>query len=305
MKIAITGGSGLVGKALSQFLIENGHEVFILSRTKKNHTLSSNPRYISWLNDEDQPELELVGVNTIVNLAGATINSRWTATGKARILNSRIKAVNEISRVIEALPTKPTVFINASAVGFYGTSETAVFTEDSANQKKDFLSETVTAWEAAACKINSHGVRTVFCRFGVILDQKEGALPKMVLPYRFYSGGTIGTGRQWVSWIHIKDVIRGILFIIETEKITGAVNFTAPEPVRMNEFGKTIASVLNRPHWLPVPELALRMLLGEMSTLILEGQQVLPEKLVDNGFSFHYPQLHQALQEIFLKSKTV
>lgn len=298
MKIAIAGGTGFVGNALTSFLLQNGHDVIILSR-KDASSPAGNLRTIRWLNEEDRPETELEGVEAIVNLAGATINSRWTQKRKAEIITSRISAVNEIKRIIQNLRRKPRVLVNASAVGFYGTSEDDTFTEESPSIGEDFLADTVKKWESSASQIEHLGVRTVLCRFGVILDQNEGALAKMVLPYRLFAGSTIGTGKQWLSWIHIKDVVRGIQFAIEDSTVSGPVNFTAPEPVRMKEFGKELAQALGRPHWLKTPSIGLRLLLGEMSMLILEGQHVLPEKLLNHGYAFSYPVLPEAVRDIF------
>lgn len=298
MKIAISGGTGLVGQALSTELIRNGHEVFILTRSKTN--ISANPQFVQWLNDGDQPENALEGVDAIVNLAGATINNRWTDEYKHKILESRLRATSEINRIIEELNQKPTVLINASAVGYYGTSMTAEFSEQSA-QGNDFLAETVARWETAASAANNLGVRVVLCRFGVILDKKGGALPRMALPYKLFGGGTIGSGQQWLSWIHIKDVVGGIMFAIENKQLSGPVNFSAPEPVIMDQFGKTLAKVINRPHWMPVPSVMLKLLLGEMSILVLEGQRVLPEKLLSAGYVFLFPHLQDALNDIFNK----
>lgn len=298
MKIAISGGTGLVGQALSTELIRNGHEVFILTRSKTN--ISANPQFVQWLNDGDQPENALEGVDAIVNLAGATINNRWTDEYKLKILESRLRATTEINRIIEELNQKPTVLINASAVGYYGTSMTAEFSEQSA-QGNDFLAETVARWETAASAANNLGVRVVLCRFGVILDKKGGALPRMALPYKLFGGGKIGSGQQWLSWIHIKDVVGGIMFAIENKQLSGPVNFSAPEPVIMDQFGKTLAKVINRPHWMPVPSVMLKLLLGEMSILVLEGQRVLPEKLLSAGYVFLFPHLQDALNDIFNK----
>jgi uncharacterized protein (TIGR01777 family) len=299
MKIAIAGGTGFIGKALTSFLLENGHEVTILSRKNESRHASTNPRFVRWLKDGAHPERHLAGVEAFVNLAGATINSRWTQNNKAEIVSSRISAVNEISRIIQNLHKKPCVFVNASAVGYYGTSEDKTFTEQSHSEGEDFLAETVKRWESDAMQMEEAGVRTVLCRFGVILDKNQGALSKMVLPYRLLAGGTIGSGKQWLSWIHIDDVVRGILFAIERDSLSGPVNFTAPEPVRMQEFGRQLAHALNRPHWLKAPSLALRLLLGEMSMLVLEGQRVLPEKLLKHEYAFSYPILKDALADIF------
>jgi uncharacterized protein len=298
MKVVVAGGTGLIGRNLSDSLLKQGHEVIILSRSAKKAD-SASVQYVRWLNDGDQPEKELEGADAFVNLAGTSINSRWTKKGKNRIVQSRLTAVNEILRIIDHLALKPSALINASAIGFYGTSETETFTEKDRTPGGDFLADTVIKWEEAAVKAEQFGVRTVLCRFGVVLDQSEGALPQMALPYSLFAGGTVGTGRQWLSWIHIKDAARALQFVIEQEALSGPVNFTAPEPVQMKAFGKELAAVLNRPHWLPVPGFALKMLLGEMSLLVLEGQRVLPEKLLTHGFNFRYPSLHDALAEIF------
>ena len=159
----------------------------------------------------------------------------------------------------------------------------------------------VQHWEQHAEKASEYGVRVVYGRFGVILGKESGALPLMVLPYQLYAGGTVGTGKQWVSWIHVEDVARGILFAIEHEELSGAVNFTAPYPLRMKEFGQTISKVLNKPHWIPAPSFALKLALGEQSILVLEGQYVEPAILLQHQFQFLYPTLEQALKNIYKK----
>jgi uncharacterized protein len=300
MKIAITGGTGLVGKALSRKMINSGHEVFILTRNNASSNSSLNPKYVSWLNEGDQPEFELEGIDAIVNLAGATINSRWTDDYKRKILDSRLQATSEVKGIIKKLIKKPEVLVNASAVGFYGTSLTEEFTEQ-APAGNDFLAETVEKWEGAASQAEDLGVRVVLCRFGVILDKHGGALPRMVLPYKLFGGGKIGSGKQWLSWIHIQDAVSGIMFAIDNKDLKGPVNFSAPSPVTMDQFGKTLASVLQKPHWMPVPSFMLKMLLGEMSILVLEGQQVRPEKLLSAGYVFRFQNLKEALKDIFGK----
>ncbi|HIW31158.1 MAG TPA: TIGR01777 family oxidoreductase [Candidatus Paenibacillus intestinavium] len=296
MKIAIAGGNGFVGKALQSHLLEHQHEVFILTRNTKPYSPMEGVTYVNWLNGRDQPELQLEGVEAIINLAGESLNSgRWSTARKSRILNSRLSATKEINRIIAVLQHKPSVLLNASAVGYYGTSHTETFTEQQQMKPSDFLSDTVDQWEQEA---SNSGIRTVLMRFGVILGEHEGALPRMVLPYKLYGGGTIGSGKQMLSWIHIDDVVRAALYCISNPSIVGPVNFTAPNPVNMKVFGQMIGKVLHRPHWMPVPAFMLQLLLGEMSILILEGQTILPSSLLEHGFFFSYPTLENALQEL-------
>ncbi|WP_423801296.1 TIGR01777 family oxidoreductase [Neobacillus sp. SAB-20_R2A] len=298
MKIAIAGGTGFVGKALVHELIKNGHQVIVLTRNSNQD--GPSVQYVEWLQADSNPASSLAGTDIIINLAGESINSgRWTDQRKQTILNSRLEAVQELLKIMNELNPKPKAFINASAVGYYGTSFDKTFSEENEGSSDDFLSRTVMEWEKKAAKASEIGIRTVFCRFGIVLDQAEGALPKIALPYKSFIGGPIGTGKQWMSWIHIDDVVKAILFIIENETIQGPVNFTAPNPVTMNEFGQVLSKVLKRPNWLPVPSIALKTLLGEMSTLVVDGQRVLPNKLLESGYTFQYPDLKPALKNIF------
>ncbi len=300
MRIAIAGGTGFVGNALVKKLLEKKHEIFILTRNISHKQHSKNLNYVQWLNDDDSPEDVLESIDVFINLAGESINSgRWTEDRKKRILNSRITATKEVRRIISRLEEKPYTLINASAVGYYGTSQVETFTESSRKSGTDFLAETVRRWEEEAAKAEEFEVRTVFCRFGIILEKNDGALPRMALPYKLFAGGTVGTGSQWVSWIHLDDAVSGILFCIEHEQLQGPVNFTSPYPVTMKEFGQILGEVLNRPHWMPAPGFALKIALGEMSTLVLEGQKVLPEKLQSFGYEFLYPELKAALSDIY------
>ncbi|MDF2037993.1 TIGR01777 family oxidoreductase [Cytobacillus oceanisediminis] len=300
MRIAIAGGTGFVGNTLVKKLLKKKHEIFILTRNKSDKQHSKNLNYVQWLNDDDSPEDVLEGIDVFINLAGESINSgRWTEERKKRILNSRITATKEVLRIIGRLEEKPYTLINASAVGYYGTSQAETFTEASRKSGTDFLAETVRRWEEEASKAEEFEVRTVFCRFGIILEKNDGALPRMAFPYKLFAGGTVGTGSQWVSWIHLDDAVNGILFCIDQEQLQGPVNFTSPYPVTMKEFGQILGEVLNRPHWMPAPGFALKIALGEMSTLVLEGQKVLPEKLQSFGFDFLYPDLKAALGDIY------
>ncbi|MBP3967770.1 TIGR01777 family oxidoreductase [Bacillus sp. WL1] len=296
MKIAISGGTGFIGKYLSTFFIQKGHTVYILTRNKTTETFHPNLQYVQWT-----PNLQtfpLSSIDVVINLAGESINSRWTKKQKKAILNSRIQTTKGLIKQLQTLNIKPHTFINASAIGYYGTSETESFTEQHETPGDDFLANTVCSWEQEASKARSLGMRTVYARFGVVLSADGGALPKMLLPYQFYIGGTIGSGNQWLSWIHIDDVVHLIDFIIQKEEIDGPLNLTAPLPIRMKEFGETIAAIMKKPHWLPVPSFMLHALLGEMSILVLEGQHVLPSKAIEHGYQYTFPAIDHALQNI-------
>ncbi|SES36094.1 TIGR01777 family oxidoreductase [Salisediminibacterium halotolerans] len=297
MKIAVAGGTGLIGQSLLKRFITQGHDVVILTRNKSNKKAGEGLSYVEWLKEGTRPETDLEGIDAFINLAGENLNSgRWTEKKKAEILNSRIEASEESVRIIHALEKKPEVFINGSAVGYYGSSFTKIFTE-SDEPGEGFLADVVKQWEETAAKAPA-AVRTVYSRFGVVLDPYEGALRKMLPAFRFYAGGKLGTGEQWMSWIHVDDVAKAIEFCIENTAIDGPVNFTAPNPEKMKNFGRTLADVMNRPFWAPVPSLLLKGALGEMSQLVLSSQKALPKKLQAHGFVFDYPQLYGALDSL-------
>ncbi|VEF46868.1 NAD dependent epimerase/dehydratase family protein [Bacillus freudenreichii] len=303
MHVVIAGGSGFVGQVLQKKLLSEGNRVTILTRNPEKIRQTDRLRAVGWLKENSRPENETGNVNAIVNLAGESINGlRWTKQKKERILQSRMEATGEIIRLIDKLETKPQVLINASAVGYYGMSDTETFTEKSPGSANDFLADTVQKWERKASEASRYGVRTVFARFGIILG-REGALPLMALPYKLGIGGTIGTGRQWVSWIHVEDAANMIKFAIDTPSIEGPLNVAAPTPVRMKEFGKVLGNALGKPHWLPVPEAALKVILGEMSSMLIRGQRVIPEEAVANHYEYLFPELERALKDVFLKTK--
>jgi uncharacterized protein (TIGR01777 family) len=252
-------------------------------------------RYISW-RDLDYSVVAFEGVGAIVNLAGETINRRWTRKSKERILASRLWATSKLADYVERMNTKPQVIVSASGVGIYGTSESETFTERSPTRRSDFLADVVERWERVADRIS--GVRVVKLRLGVVFGNDGGAFQTMALPYRMGAGGRVGSGRQWLSWIHIEDLVRALEFCIETEAIAGVVNGVAPNPVTNDEFGRTLGTVLHRPHWLHVPAFAFRLLFGELSMLLLEGQRVIPQVLQDYGFEFNYPTLEKALRQL-------
>jgi uncharacterized protein len=307
MKVAITGGSGFVGSRLVKRLHTNGIKVFVFTRNP-NHAQKVFPQKV-------YPNVEIVAYtptlsgdwqsviascDAIVNLAGEAIGEgRWTSERKQEILNSRKSGTQKIVEAITNGDNKPSVLINASAIGFYGTSETETFDETSP-AGKDFLAEVCQAWEGEAQKVNAAGVRLVIIRLGIVLGM-GGALAKMIAPFKIFAGGPIGNGRQWFSWIHVDDVVSLIIEGLNKTEMSGIYNATAPKPVRMAELCSTMGKIMNRPSWLPVPPFALEALLGEGAIIVLEGQQVLPNRTQSSGFDYNYSSLESALTEI-LKS---
>ena len=298
MKIAITGGTGFVGRELTTLLVQKGHEVFILSRTP--HMALDGVNYVEWMTENATTEKRLEGMDAFVNLAGESINNgRWTQQQKNKIYSSRMQATEEVLRILTQLEEKPKVLINASAIGIYPASNVKQYTENSQETGTDFLACTVRDWELKAKTAEALGIRVAYGRFGIILGKSEGALPLMALPYKLFVGGPIGNGQNWMSWIHVKDVANALLFAIE-HKISGPFNVTAPDVKTMKEFGKILASILKRPSYFPVPAIALKIALGEKSQLVLEGQYVIPEVLIKNNFKFEFPNLKDALANIYI-----
>lgn len=297
MKIAITGGTGFVGSVLTDLLLQKGHEVFILSRSKQG--VKRGVTYVKWLTDEANPEIQLEGIDAFVNLAGESINSgRWTEKQKKKIYDSRMETTDEVLRIMMALTVKPKVLVNASAIGIYPASTSIRYTEKSIEVGTDFLARTVRDWELKAKHVEKLHIRVAIGRFGIILGKSEGALPLMALPYKLFVGGPIGAGDNWMSWIHVKDVAASLLFAIE-HPINGPFNVTAPHAKRMKDFGKILGTILKRPHYFPVPSFALKLALGEKSKLVIEGQHVIPQVLLNEGYSFHFTNLESALRDIY------
>ncbi|MGM9948834.1 MAG: TIGR01777 family oxidoreductase [Lysinibacillus sp.] len=297
MKVAIAGGTGLVGSRLCDMLKKRGDEVVVLTRSESK--MIDGIPHVKWLNGE-KPEAMLEGIDAFVNLAGVSLNEgRWSEERKKAIYNSRMESTEEVLRIIHSLAAKPEVLVNASAVGIYPTSTRSVYTEQSEEQATDFLGATVADWEQKANLARESGVRVCLTRFGVILGRDGGALPLITLPYQLFVGGTVGSGEQWLSWIHVDDVCRAIIHAMETPELDGPINFTSPNAKRMKHFGRTVGRTLNRPHWLPVPSIALKLALGEKSQLVLEGQYVVPEKLLASGYRFQFASLEDAIIDLY------
>ncbi|MEH7111330.1 TIGR01777 family oxidoreductase [Neobacillus niacini] len=297
MKVVIAGGSGFIGQKLMDLLLAAGHSIVILTRKEKKST--TKVQYVQWLAEGAAPETEIKNADAFINLAGVSINDgRWTKNHQKQIYDSRMAATDELLRIIARLPEKPSVLINASAIGIYPASLENVYTENSTDTADDFLGKTVRDWENKAKQVDIHSMRSVFMRFGVVLGKEGGALPLMALPYKLFVGGKVGSGVQWVSWVHVNDVVRAIVFALENHQLSGPVNVTSPAPVRMNDFGKTIGAVLHRPHWFPVPSFVMKTVLGQKSALVLEGQHVFPQVLMEEGFELKFPTLKSALEDL-------
>ena len=307
MKIAITGATGFVGTRLVEKLNTAGEEILVLARNtnkaKKLFPTSAFPKLEIVAYDAKQAgswQEKISGCDEVVNLVGEPIAEKWTPEYKQEILNSRQLGTKNIVEAIASADSKPGVLISTSAIGYYGTSETAVF-EETSPSGNDFLAQVCQAWEGEAEKVKQVEVRLVILRLGIVLDKGGGALAKMIPPFQMFAGGPIGSGNQWFSWIHREDLVNLIIETIKRPEIEGVYNATAPNPVRMNKLCQTLGEVMNRPSWLPVPSFALELLLGEGAKVVLEGQQVLPKKTEAAGFKYKYPQLKSALENILGK----
>ncbi len=301
MKVAITGATGFVGSRLVERLLAQGHQALILTRNRAAAARAfPNLEIVAYTPTiSGSWQDAIAGCEAVVNLAGEPIaESRWTSERKQEILNSRQLGTQKIVEAIANANPKPKVLINASAIGYYGTSETATFDETSP-PGNDFLANVCKAWESEAQKVKEAGVRLVILRLGIVLGN-GGALAKMVPPFKLFAGGSVGSGRQWFSWIHRDDLVNLILEALNRNDMEGVLNATAPNPLRMSEFCHTIGEVLHRPSWLPVPNFAVEALLGEGATVVLEGQQVLPKRTTSYGFKYEYPTAKPALAEILM-----
>ncbi|MDX2239055.1 MAG: TIGR01777 family oxidoreductase [Leptolyngbyaceae cyanobacterium bins.302] len=303
MKVAVTGATGFVGGRLVERLHAEGHQVLILARNAERATqLYPKSRFPAVEIVAYTPlqagawQTHLAGCDGVVNLAGEPISERWTAERKQSILDSRKLGTQTLVQGILPANPKPQVLVNASAIGYYGTSETATFDESSA-AGEGFLADVCRAWEAEAQRVKEAGVRLVILRLGIVLGM-GGAIAKMVTPFKLFAGGPIGTGKQWFSWIHRDDVVNLILYALTNPNVEGTFNATAPNPVRMAAFCQTMGDVMNRPSWLPVPAFAIEVLLGDGAQVVLEGQQVLPKRTQESGYQYQYATLKPALEEI-------
>jgi uncharacterized protein (TIGR01777 family) len=307
MRVIITGGTGLVGSALAENLVRDQHEVIVLSRSpeRKADQIPAGATAVKWDARSASGWGHLAeGADAIVNLAGENLAgegflpSRWSPSRKRTIRESRLNAGKAVTEAVENAEKKPRVVIQPSAVGYYGASGDEKITEEDP-PGEDYLARVCVDWEASTARVKEWGVRQVIIRSaGIILSKDSGALPRFVLPHRFFVGGPFGDGQQWHTWIHPADEVEVIRFLIDQEEAEGPFNVMAPNPVRDVEFGRTIGSVLNRPSWFPVPGFAMRLAFGEVADVVLTGQRVLPDRLQEFGYTFQFPQLEPALRDI-------
>lgn len=310
MRVIITGGSGLIGRALTENLTADGHEVIILSRRPEGVTgLPAGARAVGWDARTAAGWGHLAdGADAIVNLAGTNLAgerffpSRWTDERKRLIRDSRVNAGRAIVQAVEQAGQKPGVIVQASGVGYYGPCGDEIITED-APAGRGFLAQFAAGdWEPSTAPVEEMGVRRAIARSAAVLDPNEGALLRLLLPFRLFVGGPMGSGKQWFPWIHIQDEARALRFLIDNPQASGPFNLTAPYPLTNAGFAQALGRVLGRPSWLPLPGFILKLAFGEVSSVLLEGQRAVPQRLQELGFEFRFPTAEMALKDLLRPS---
>jgi len=299
MRVIITGGTGLIGRALVADLTKDDHETIVLSRRPERAAgLPAEVRVERWDAQTAEGWGSLAdGADALVNLAGENIAGRWTASRKRRIRESRLNAGRAVVQAVELAGVKPRVVVQASGAGYYGPRGDEEVVEEEP-PGSDFLGQLAIEWEASTAPVERMGVRRAVIRSGAVLSTEGGAFPPMLLQSRLFLGGPLGSGRQWLPWIHIADEVRAIRFLIENERAQGPFNLVAPYPLTSVEFNRALGRVMRRPAFMPVPAFALRLLAGEMSTVLLDGQRAIPRRLLDLGFAFRFPKAEEALRDL-------
>jgi len=307
LKILIFGGTGFIGRHLIPMLVSEGYEVLLFTRNPdsvaKYFMVKMNA--IGW--DTKSPEKiveHFKGKYAVINLAGESIGSKlWTKKQKNKILRSRLIITTAITEAINLSADKPVSVLQGSAIGFYGSQSDTQIDERSA-KGKGFLSDVVAAWEHVMNPINDDGLRIIYLRTGIVLGNNGGILPLVLLPFKLFIGGHAGNGKQWVSWIHISDVVQAIIFLLKNETAAGVYNLTSPEPLRMKDFARSAGKALRRRSWFHIPAFVLRLLPNEMADdLLLTSQRVIPERLMESGFQFNYKDAGSALRDLVDKNK--
>ncbi len=300
-RVVVTGATGLIGRRLCERLVARGDEVVVLSRggEKARSAVPGAAAYVRWHpTAAEEWVAALEGAHAVVHLAGASIfGKRWTPAYKETLRESRVMSTRTLIAAMEQMGQKPAVFACGSAVGYYGFRDDTKLDEQ-ATPGDDFLARLCVEWEQEGARAEALGIRTVLLRTGIVLDAKEGALPKMMLPFRFFTGGPILPGSQWFSWIHMADEVGLILFAIDDARVSGALNLAAPEAQTNRDFCATLGKVMGSPSWLPVPGFALSLALGEFGSMLTEGQRAVPRKAQDLGYSFAHASAEGALRDL-------
>ncbi|HLV36473.1 MAG TPA: TIGR01777 family oxidoreductase [Spirillospora sp.] len=307
MRAIITGGTGMIGSRLANSLAADGHDVIVLSRSPAlAKGLSPRVQVEGWDAKTPKGWGHLVnGADVIVNLAAANLAGdsffpkRWTAERKKQIIDSRLNTGSAVVAAIEAAETRPGVVVQASAMGYYGTHPNTVEITEDSPAGNDWPAEVCKQWEASTEAVEKMGVRRVIIRTGLVLSFEEGALARMALPFRLFVGGPFGSGQQPYSWIHPADAIGAIRFLIKDAAASGPFNLTAPNPLTNAEFARALGRVMNRPSLIPVPGFAFRMMFGEVATIVVDGQRVLPKRLLELGYNFQFTEIETALRDLY------
>lgn len=295
MKITLTGATGFVGRRLVNVLLSQRHELTILTR---NPLAGASPRYILWRSERENPPAEaFAGADAVIHLAGEPVAQRWSSAVKEEIRASRVDATKRLVDTLVQLPRRPVTMISASAIGYYGSRAEEELTESS-SPGSGFLEDVCVGWEEAAKRALEIGVRVVPVRIGIVLGRNGGALAKMMPFFRAGVGGKLGSGKQWMSWIHIDDLVSMMVFALHHTEVHSPLNGVAPNPVSNAQFTRVLAESLGRPAILPVPGFALKLMYGEMAGVMLASQRVLPAAALDYGFTFKYPSLESAIESI-------
>ncbi|KYQ97384.1 epimerase [Serratia plymuthica] len=296
MRILITGATGLIGSSLTQRLLSLSHSITVLTRDVQRAHERFGEQVSYWSTLQDQTSLD--GFDAVINLAGEPIaDKRWSKAQKERLCHSRWDLTERLAALINAGSSPPGVLISGSAAGYYGDQGQAVVTEDEAPHD-EFTHQLCQRWESLALQAQSDATRVCLLRTGVVLASKGGALAKMLPPFRLGLGGPIGNGRQYLPWIHLDDMVNGILYLLEHATLQGPFNMVAPYPVHNEQFAAQLANVLDRPAFLRVPAFAMRLLMGEAAVLVLGGQRAVPRRLEEAGFNFRFLELEQALDDV-------
>ncbi|CAI1540384.1 MULTISPECIES: TIGR01777 family oxidoreductase [Serratia] len=296
MRVLITGATGLIGSSLTQRLLGLSHQITVLSRNVQRARERFGEQVSYWSTLQDKPSLD--DFDAVINLAGEPIaDKRWSKAQKERLCHSRWDLTEQLVKLINASSTPPGVLISGSATGYYGDQGQAVVTEDEAPHD-EFTHQLCQRWESLALQAQSDATRVCLLRTGVVLAAKGGALAKMLPPFRLGLGGPIGDGRQYLPWIHLEDMVDGIVYLLDHQTLQGPFNMVAPYPVHNEQFAAQLANVLDRPAFLRVPTFAMRLLMGEAAVLVLGGQRAVPKRLEEAGFSFRFLELEQALDDV-------